>query len=79
MNKYQTALNALRKLENPDYYYCGESNCDALQKLVDKEKPMKPNNDNCPNCGKHLGIDGVTIKSEYCPHCGQRIDWGNKK
>lgn len=27
----------------------------------------------CPNCGRHYEVDYDDY--EYCPQCGQRIDW----
>ena len=27
----------------------------------------------CPNCGKEYEVDGEDY--DYCPSCGQRIDW----
>lgn len=31
----------------------------------------------CPCCGKHYEIDYDDY--DYCPNCGQRIDWGNEE
>ena len=54
----------------------------SLQELVDKEKPMKVvpfvnfwgyKGFQCPKCGK--AING----GDYCPHCGQHLDWEGKK
>ena len=50
----------------------------SLQELVDKEKPEKPIEEGChfvcPNCKK-----AFVEKPERCPHCGQRLDWGEPK
>ncbi len=29
----------------------------------------------CPNCGKDYEIDYA--KHDFCPHCGQAIDWSD--
>lgn len=31
----------------------------------------------CPNCEKHYELDYQEY--DYCPNCGQRIDWSDKK
>ena len=53
--------------------------CLQLLKEVDgKEKPMETKEDvarglgHCPNCGE---IISRLDKGNYCPHCGQRLDW----
>lgn len=30
----------------------------------------------CPNCEKHYELDYEEY--DYCPHCGQKIDWSDK-
>jgi len=54
----------------------------TLQELVDKAKPMKPIKTHswcgqsitiCPRCQKT--ING----GNYCQHCGQYLDWGDKQ
>lgn len=30
----------------------------------------------CPNCEKHYELDYEEY--DYCPHCGQKIDWGDE-
>lgn len=60
----------------------------TLQKLVDKETPMKPIENHyeaegeppyikyiCPKCkGKYQILEGTG----YCFQCGQRLDWSDK-
>ena len=29
----------------------------------------------CPSCGRFLG----KVDNKYCPHCGERIEWQQKK
>lgn len=31
----------------------------------------------CPNCGKHYEVDYDDYN--FCPECGQALDWRNKK
>lgn len=49
----------------------------TLQELVDKETPMKPvkifERVCCPKCSFP-----VIIIDNYCPNCGQRLDWSDK-
>ena len=50
---------------------------DEIYKLIEKETPLEPINTGteiwCKNCGEVLDDD----LWEYCPYCGQKIDWGN--
>lgn len=57
-----------------DFYH---SEIFALQELVEKATPKKLlyNGEyvsfcNCPNCKKVVPIHG-----NYCPRCGQKLDW----
>lgn len=71
MNKYQTALNALRKLENPTH--CGEPACDLLQLIVNHEEPMKPieNVIDIPVYKPNVKFRKYERKTVYhCPTCG---------
>lgn len=48
---------------------------DAICDLCDLQAPMRPVGiDTCPRCGTWLSKD-----CHYCPHCGQHIDWEEKK
>lgn len=69
--EYQQELNAKR-----------EATEKLLQELVDKTTPKKPDywgdwyGDeywNCPCCEKTYEVD--YDESDYCPNCGQAIDW----
>lgn len=60
-----------------------------FKELVDRATPKKPllrkdgyddeseicNIWNCSNCSKTFVIEDDTNKCNYCPNCGQRIDW----
>jgi len=42
---------------------------------LEKQIPKKINNlDCCPICNTY-GKDDNGIEGEYCPNCGQRLDW----
>ena len=80
MNKYQEALGKLRKIEQTENTW--DENCEVLQELADKATPKKPDfwgdgyGDeywNCPCCGASFETD--YDKYDYCPECGQAIDW----
>ena len=55
--------------------------------IVNKAIPKAPINSYCPSCNRHLRcpksehlISGRTknrIGDNYCPSCGQAIDWSN--
>lgn len=56
---------------------------DPGKEVSNKEKPMKVKkrwSDDCPRCGEFM-IDTCEYVLcsipfiEYCPHCGQRLDW----
>lgn len=88
MNKYQEAFISI---EDNKYQYGTDEQWDLLKELVEKATPKKPEikelirKDNyrdgtniprfdwwCPNC--HLEhISGNDIN--YCPTCGQALDW----
>ncbi len=83
MNKYQEAYGRLMsrayRYANPEGVYV---DLEVLGELVEKATPKKPIKDRvqdvyyltkytCPTCGgKFTG----TI-SDYCYHCGQKLDW----
>ena len=93
-DKYQEALDSLIAIERErTFRRIGtffHTNCDALQELVDKETPKKTKVSTaieydqieedwyekyyyyCPNC------DNLVDKPNYCPHCGQKLDWSEK-
>lgn len=62
-----------------------------FQKLVDKETPVTLEYEGdgydgkgnmiydtaiCPVCERHFEVD-YDEHSNYCPNCGQRLDWGD--
>ena len=47
---------------------------------LEKQEGKNPINRRCPNCGSddiEVWQDGVyvTTKFNFCPNCGQKIDW----
>ena len=81
-NKYQEALNKLRFAvsisQDLPYKECNEL-CDIIYELVDKETPIKvvkwklaQPETRCAKCGA-----GLERKHDYCPNCGQRLDWSD--
>lgn len=79
MNKYQKALNTLRK----EYLNNESKECDLLQELVDKATPIKAiivhDYDGfvyeCPNCHMEFRPDTIlgNPKWEGCPYCLQKL------
>lgn len=51
----------------------------TLQELVDKETPMKVEEElelfRCPNCNEKLLLYKCSIT--YCYECGQKLDWSD--
>ena len=82
---------AISLLVNATYSHAWQGNEDletARQMAIDaleKARPMKPGSDElgidgqiirpCGNCGEDL----KTVLWEYCPWCGQKIEWGGTK
>ena len=88
MNKHQKAFDIIDTIL---HLMCGEKREDGYEpshdemsramndfkELVDKATPKNPlyNGEyisfcNCPNCKKV-----VPIRGDYCPRCGQALDW----
>lgn len=93
MNRYQKAWNNVKSLaETSDYYkpYNDDKDIKLIGELVEKETPKKPDYEGdgysdgelvydtwiCPCCGEHYEVD--YDKYDYCPNCGQAIDWGEE-
>ena len=63
-----------------------EKALEILEKLVERDKPMKPIKDNrhvftqynCKVCNSRVDIPQLK-EINYCPKCGQRIDWSDDK
>ena len=61
-----------------------EDAADSLEELINRDKSMQVNKDtehievyaitcyNCPKCNKE-----IQIHTNYCPYCGQKLDWSN--
>lgn len=84
-------VNVITLATHSDYYNKGRDDQDIylIKAIVKKEIPKKHGfvNDGyaygypvydtwiCPYCGTHYQI--IFDKHDYCPHCGQRIDFGD--
>lgn len=53
---------------------------DAIEKQIAK-KPIYHNNNCyfCSHCGNILFEIGDIIEPNFCPDCGQKIDWSDKE
>lgn len=84
MNKYQEALNRIKKNA---YLAATSSMCnslkdtDVLQELIDKTNPQLPLVVNveipivaCPTCKKVLYVS-EPFRRSHCTLCDQKIDW----
>ena len=84
MNKYQEALDYVNKSVCTAMACLGINDkktrkcLHTLQGLVNKETPIKIvckkslgfYRTHCPKCDI-----AITIASDYCPNCGQKLDW----
>lgn len=57
----------------------------TVKEAVEKQIPKKvmlskeyPLYKLCPNCGKNLFSFANGWQYNYCPYCGQALDWGNE-
>lgn len=88
LNDYLTELKASTEGLG---FQCHKDTYDAAIKALEKQIPKKPKiheildeySDciykdyfcHCPNCECYFGTLSATIKSRYCPVCGQALDW----
>lgn len=105
-NKYQEALDYLTGKTKGRFEICAcsrnhkqvlvekyeklKNNEKTLQKLVDKETPMRvlvevwelSSTDEkdilCPKCNALLGTTEERYESNYCYNCGQKLDWSDE-
>ena len=48
-----------------------------LQKLINRDTAKKVDEEDCcPICNTY-GKDEEGVQGEFCPNCGQRLDWGD--
>ena len=57
---------------------------DSLEELINRDKALRVDGEtehievyaitcyNCPKCNKE-----IQIHTNYCPYCGQKLDWSN--
>lgn len=90
--KLQTAIDSLQgsapvvsdKLKQKYGYTLEEAlnekkACELAIKALEKQIPIKPNKYGCcPICTTY-GKDDDGIEGDYCPGCGQRLDWSDKR
>lgn len=92
MSKYEDALYTLLDIISEyrvDKYIISnkeiEDAADSLEELINRDKSMQVNKDtehievyaitcyNCPKCNKE-----IQIHTNYCPYCGQKLNWSNE-
>lgn len=86
-------VNVITLATHSDYYNKDrdDKDIDLIESIVKKEIPQKPDfvSDGyaygypiydkwiCPSCGTIYDI--YSSDYDYCPNCGQRIDWGEQQ
>lgn len=82
-DKYLVAYNHLKGLLEP-LNFEKEVSLKVIKELVDKETPIKvikaapygtTRASRCPICYKRYSR---AHKKEYCPDCGQKLDWSDE-
>ena len=60
---------------------------ECFEALIEKQIPKKPIPQDedcleCPNCDSFIGYASECkdehYRVEYCPNCGQKLDWGDE-
>lgn len=88
MSKYQEALERIIEIKHLTSRKEQIQYCNLLQELVEKETPMKPKSKlygitgegetfmyhYCPICGFYSVEKDY---ANYCPNCGQKLDWSD--
>lgn len=77
--------------EHPEKY---EKALQIAKEIFEKQDPMKVTsagkyfncsnfdimfNYDCPNCGDALTFERMQDEPKYCPWCGHKLDWSEKK
>lgn len=94
MLKPEKAIEMLNRLAQTDIFYIDYWQPIQLAiKAIEKDIPRKVasmqdhyipetydyeyTSGNCPNCAKAIACD-EREEVEFCPRCGQRLDWGEE-
>ena len=78
------------KLEELDYHQAARYGMQMHKilietKIKEREKPMKAKVDDehgyftCPKCSVDWGYSTYAKEYNYCPNCGQKLDWSDEK
>ena len=59
-----------------EYQAAFDAAFEALEKRIPKKVRITTSTKRCATCGRQLsGIGNIHPKRNYCPGCGQAIDW----
>lgn len=91
MNKYKEAIEAIKANYPPENYSLLREALDLAIKVLEKNTPKKPIllthlpliqsgwKYGCPSCKLAVGVNSYsfdyTDEDEYCPSCGQKLNW----
>lgn len=83
MNKYQEAYEDVELtclcIDNAER---AKEYLSVIKELVERTTPKKPTEIllRCPNCNHKIGFDYYMGKHvDYCPTCGQALDWSEEE
>lgn len=88
----EEAIDCIKKNKPPSGFYMLQESVDMAIKALEKQVAKKPSFEGdgydpdgnlvydtwiCPCCEKHYEVDYEEY--DYCPSCGQRIDWSEEQ
>lgn len=69
-------------LKKEKHFHIGEKVMNIMKELVERDTPMKVNSyegsifrEYKCQCGQHFNSFYHLVELNFCPKCGQRIDW----
>lgn len=74
--------NRNEALKKEKHFHIGEKVMNIMKELVERDTPMKVNSyagsifrEYKCQCGQHFNSFDHLVEINFCPKCGQRLDW----